>query len=215
MLFVLDQTPSIANEFLRQLRDKNIQSDRLRFKKNLERIGEIMAYEVSKKLSYTATTIDTPLAATSVQILRQQPVLITILRAGLPFFQGFANFFDNADCGFVGAYREEGATTKLRIHLDYVASGNLNDRVVILIDPMLATGKSVIHSLEVLLKKGTPSHLHIVSLVAAPEGIDYLKSNISIPYSLWTCSVDKTLDSNFYIVPGLGDAGDLSFGVKI
>lgn len=215
MLFVLDQTPSIANDFLRQLRDKNIQNDRLRFKKNLERIGEIMAYEISKKLSYVDTTIDTPLAATSVKGLKEQPVLITILRAGLPFFQGFANFFDNADCGFVGAYREEGATAELRIHLDYVATGDLNDRVVILIDPMLATGKSIIHSLEVLLKKGKPSHLHIVSLVAAPQGIDYLKKNISIPYSLWTCSVDQTLDSNFYIVPGLGDAGDLSFGVKI
>lgn len=214
MLFVLDQTPSIANEYLRQLRDKDIQNDRMRFRKNLERIGEIMAYEVSKKLSYTNTTINTPLASTDIKALKQQPVLITILRAGLPFFQGFANFFDHADCGFVGAYREEGAS-ELRIQLDYAASGDLNDRVVILIDPMLATGKSVVHSLDVLMKKGKPSHLHIVSLVAAPQGIDYLNNNIPMPFSLWTCSVDKTLDSNFYIVPGLGDAGDLSFGVKI
>lgn len=214
MLFVLDQTPSVANTFLRQLRDKHIQGDRMRFKKNLERIGEIMAYEVSKKLAYADQSIETPLAQTSLKIIQQQPVLVTILRAGLPFFQGFSNFFDDADCGFVGAYREENSD-ELRIQLDYVASGDLNGRVLILIDPMLASGKSIVNSLNVLLKKGKPQHIHIVSLVAAPEGIDYLKTNISIPYSVWTCSLDETLDSNFYIVPGLGDAGDLSYGVKI
>jgi uracil phosphoribosyltransferase len=214
MLFVLDQTNSLGNTFLKQLRDNTIQLDRLRFKKNLERIGEIMAYEISKKLSYQEEMVVTPLGSKKMQVLAASPVLITILRAGLPFFDGFANFFDESDCGFVGAYREE-RSGEVRIHLDYVASGDLNGKPVILIDPMLATGKSILSSLKLLLRKGTPSHLYIVSLVAAPEGIEYLKMNVDIPFSIWTCSVDERLDHNFYIVPGLGDAGDLCFGVKI
>ena len=214
MLFVLDQSPSVANNFLRQLRDKEIQQDRLRFRKNLERIGEIMAYEISKKMEFEQATITTPLGEKPSRVLRSAPVLITILRAGLPYFQGFANFFDNSDCGFIGAYREESAQ-ELKIQLDYAVSGDLTGKPVILIDPMLATGNSIIHSLELLLKKGRPSHLYIASLVAAPEGIEFLKKNVTVPFSLWTCSVDERLDDNFYIVPGLGDAGDLSFGVKI
>jgi uracil phosphoribosyltransferase len=214
MLFVLDQTPSIANQFLKQLRDKHIQKDRMRFRKNLERIGEIMAYEVSKTFVYENRMISTPLASIEMKVLHTSPVLLTILRAGLPFFQGFANFFDDADCGFIGAYREEGED-EIAIHLDYIASAELSDKIVILIDPMLATGKSVVNCLEVLLRKGTPSHLHIVSLVAAPEGIKHLQEHVKIPYTLWTGSLDQKLDSRYYIVPGLGDAGDLSFGVKI
>jgi uracil phosphoribosyltransferase len=214
MLFVLDQTPSVANQFLKQLRDKNIQNDRMRFRKNLERVGEIMAYEVSKKLSFEEEIIQTPLAELKMKVMKTPLVLLTILRAGLPFFQGFANFFDDADCGFIGAYRQE-REDEIAIQLDYLASADLTNKVVILIDPMLATGKSVINCLEVLLKRGKPSHLHIVSLVAAPEGIKHLQEHVNIPYSLWTCSIDKKLDNRFYIVPGLGDAGDLSFGVKI
>jgi uracil phosphoribosyltransferase len=214
MLFVLDQTPSIANQFLKQLRDQHIQTDRMRFRKNVERIGEIMAYEVSKTFAYEKQVITTPLASMEMKVLNTSPVLLTILRAGLPFFQGFANFFDDADCGFIGAYREEG-NGDIAIHLDYIASADLTDRVVILIDPMLATGKSVINCLDVLLKKGTPSHLHIVSLVAAPEGIKHLQQHVKVSYTLWTASLDQKLDSRYYIVPGLGDAGDLSFGVKI
>ena len=177
-------------------------------------MGEIMAYEVSQKLPYEKKEIVTPLDNIEINVLSIKPILVTILRAGLPFFQGFANYFDDSDCGFIGAYRQEG-DGHLTIQLDYLASGALEGKHVILIDPMLATGKSIIHSLDVLLTKGTPAHLHIVSLVAAPEGIEYLRNNIAVPYSIWTCAVDKKLDENFYIVPGLGDAGDLSFGVKI
>src|SRR5690606_27984217 len=140
-------------------------------------------------------------------------VLITILRAGIPFYQGFLNVFDQADSGFVGAYRNED-TPSVTVSVDYVSIPPVDGRVVILIDPMLATGKSLVHAQRMLLEKGRPSHLHVVSVVAAPEGIRFLKDNLALPWSLWTCAVDEKLNPSFYIVPGLGDAGDLSFGPK-
>jgi uracil phosphoribosyltransferase len=214
MLFVLNEHNSVGNQFLLELRDKDAQADRLRFRKNIERLGEIMAYEVSKELSYKAQEVVTPLGKVSINTISSPPVLVTILRAGLPYFQGFLNIFDTADCGFIGAYRQEDANN-LSIRLSYVATRSLQDKVVILIDPMLATGRSVIDSLNAIIRNGMPAHVHIVSLVAAPEGIKFLQEQLTISYSLWTCAVDEKLDENFYIVPGLGDAGDLSYGIKI
>jgi uracil phosphoribosyltransferase len=212
-VFVLDQQNSIGNQFLSELRDIDLQHDRLRFRTNVERLGQIMAYEVSKALMYEERQVVTPLGKKTINTIKEQPVLITILRAGLPFFQGFLHFFDKADAGFIGAYRKEGE--HITIKLDYVATTTLQDRVVILIDPMLATGRSILDSINALLQQGKPKHIHIVSLVAANEGIKYLNDNLKISFSLWACSVDSELNKQFYIVPGLGDAGDLSFGPKI
>jgi uracil phosphoribosyltransferase len=214
MLFTLDRQDSIANQFLLELRDVSIQQDRLRFRNNMERLGEIMAYEVSKKLVYKGKEVVTPLGKLPINVLTEQPVLITILRAGIPFFQGFVNYFDRADCGFIGAYRKEDEK-HLTIKLEYLATTSLLDKTVILIDPMLATGRSVMDTVNAMTRNGKPYHLHVVSLVAAPEGIKHLEENLSVPFSLWTCAVDEALNHQYYIVPGLGDAGDLSYGSKI
>jgi uracil phosphoribosyltransferase len=214
MTFVLNHHHSIANQFLLELRDAHKQQDRLRFRTNMERLGGILAYELSRNLEYTLSEAVTPLGKTRIHVLKEQPVLITILRAGLPFFQGFMNFFDQADSGFIGAYRQEDEN-HLTIKLGYIATPSLEDKIVVLIDPMLATGRSVIDSIEAFRKNGTPRHLHVVSLVAAPEGIEHLKQYIKLPFSLWTCAVDEKLNHQYYIVPGLGDAGDLSYGIKL
>ena len=214
MVFNLSEQNSVANHFLAELRDKSLQKDRMRFRKNLERLGEIMAYEVSKSLHYATKLVETPLGKSRINVVKQQPVLVTILRAGLPFYQGFLNFFDQADSAFIGAYRLE-AGAELTIKLNYVTSPAIRGKEVILIDPMLATGKSVVDSVKQLLKWGKPDHIYIVSLVAAPEGIKFLAEELSEKYSLWTCAIDENLNSQFYIVPGRGDAGDLSFGEKI
>lgn len=213
-VFVLNKENSVANQFLMELRDKNIQQDRMKFRQNLTRLGEVMAYEISKKLAYHQVVVETPLKKTQSFAIKQQPVLITVLRAGLPYFQGFLNYFDQADSGFIGAYRKEGEQ-ELTIQLDYLATPSLQDREVILIDPMLATGNSVIRSVAALLKHGNPSHIYVASLVAAPEGVKNINEHLSVASSLFTVSMDENLNSEFYIVPGLGDAGDLSFGEKI
>lgn len=216
-MFVLDQHASIGNQFLTELRDVSIQNDRLRFRRNLERLGEIMAYEISKELAYTTTLIDTPLIKTEGTVLAEQPVIISILRAAAPFFQGVVNCFDRADCGFIGAYRKETeAEEDLEIEFGYLAAPSVSGKELLLVDPMLATGKSFVKSLENLLKKhGSPSRIHIVSVIATPEGVQHVSENLSIPYKFWTCALDERLDERNYIVPGLGDAGDLAFGPKI
>lgn len=214
MIFILNDQDTIANQFLLQLRDAGMQQDRMRFRRNMERLGEIMAYELSKKLTYSSHEAVTPLGKSRINILKEQPVMITILRAGLPFFQGFMNFFDQADSGFIGAFRKEDEN-HLTIKLEYVATTSLEGKTVVLIDPMLATGRSVADSVSAILRNGKPYHLHIVSLVAAPEGIAYLKKHLTLPFSLWTCAVDEKLNDQYYIVPGLGDAGDLSYGTKL
>ncbi len=213
-VFVLNKENSVANQFLIELRDKNIQKDRMRFRQNLTRLGEVMAYEISKKLAYHQVVVETPLKTTHSFAIKQQPVLITVLRAGLPYFQGFLNYFDQSDSGFIGAYRKEGEQ-EITIQLDYLAAPSLQDREVILIDPMLATGNSVIRSVAALLRHGTPSHIFVASLVAAPEGVKNINEHLSVASSIFTVSMDENLNSEFYIVPGLGDAGDLSFGEKI
>ncbi|HMQ00630.1 MAG TPA: uracil phosphoribosyltransferase [Cyclobacteriaceae bacterium] len=212
--FVLDEQPSVANTFLAELRDKNIQQDSLRFRKNLERLGEIMAYEISATLPFKEADVPTPLGDKATQVLAEQPVLISIMRAGLPYFQGFLNYFDRAESGFIGAYRKEDAEM-LSIELGYVASPSLEGKTLILIDPMLATGQSIIRSVNALLSKGKPKQLHIACVVASPEGMQYLQAHLKLPYMLWVCSVDEKLDTKNYIVPGLGDAGDLCYGDKL
>jgi uracil phosphoribosyltransferase len=214
MVFVLTEQNSIANQFLLELRDKHIQQDRMRFRRNLERLGSIMAYEISKKLAYEKYPVESPLASTTVRVLQEQPVLVTILRAGLPFYQGFQNFFDHSDAGFIGAYRVEGEES-ISVRLNYLATPGIEGRQLILIDPMLATGRSVTDAVKALLKNGKPSHVHIASLVAAPEGLAFLKENLTLPFTQWTFAVDEKLNHQYYIVPGLGDAGDLSFGEKV
>ena len=213
-MFILSQQPSIANQFLAELRDTQIQKDRMRFRKNLERLGEVLAFEVSKTLSYQKKEIQTPLEQMEMQLTSDQVVLVAVLRAALPFYQGFLNFFDQAESGFIGAFREESGA-ELTVNLGYHASPNLDNKVLILVDPMLATGQSCVESLQTLLKHGTPKAIHLVAAFAAPEGVEHLKKSITIPFCLWLGTLDEKLNSLSYIVPGLGDAGDLAFGEKI
>lgn len=210
-LFILGERDSIANQFLFELRDTTIQKDRMRFRRNLERLGELLAYEVSRKLVYESKRVRTPLGELSMHLPREHPLLITILRAGLPFHHGFLNVFDRADCGFIGAYRNEHENA-VTVNIDYMSVPEVEGKQVILIDPMLATGRSVLDAQKLILSRGTPVHVFIVSVVAAPEGIQMLRENLTLPFSLWTCAVDEKLNAAFYIVPGLGDAGDLSYG---
>lgn len=213
MVHSLGNTVSIASHFLAALRDPTQQHDRMHFRKNVERLGQIMAYEISKKLSFEPAAVKTPLGTAHSQLLKHPPVLITILRAGIPYFNGFLDYFHDSDSGFIGAYRKESGD--IVVHLDYLAAPSLKDRVVILIDPMLATGKSIVSSIEALKTHGLPAHIHIASLIAAPEGINHLNHHIALPYTLWTFNIDESLNPQSYIVPGLGDAGDLSYGDKL
>ena len=214
MITVLNRQNSVANQFLLELRDKSIQQNRARFRNNIERLGELMAYEISRKFQYNQVKVQTPLGTSAVNISTDNPVLITVLRAGLPYFIGFQHIFGEADCGFIGAYRKE-SDADLTISLDYLATPSLEGRTLIIIDPMLATGQSVIKSVNALLKHGTPKHVHIAALVAAPEGVELLEKKLSVSHDVWTWSLDEKLNELFYIVPGLGDAGDLSFGEKL
>jgi uracil phosphoribosyltransferase len=211
---VIGAQNSVATQFLNEIRDKHLQQDRMRFRRNMERMGEIMAYEISKGLDFSPCEVQTPLARIKSSQLDHHPVIITVLRAGLAYFQGFHNYFDKSEAGFIGAYRKEGGT-EVTINLDYLASPHLEGKEVIVVDPMLATGKSFIESIKALIKNGRPSHIHIASLIAAPEGVDYINKNMMIPYTLWTFAIDEKLNDRFYIVPGLGDAGDLSYGEKL
>lgn len=214
MITVLNRQDSVANQYLLELRDKKIQQNRTRFRQNIERLGELMAYEISKKFDHQPSQVETPLGVSVVNLSKANPVLITVLRAGLPYFIGFQNIFGEADCGFIGAYRKE-SETDLTITLDYLATPSLEGRTVILVDPMLATGQSVIKSVNALVKHGKPKHVHIAALVAAPEGVELLRKTLKVPHDVWTWALDEKLNELHYIVPGLGDAGDLSFGEKL
>lgn len=215
-MFVLNKDQSIANHYIAGIRDVQKQKNRLVFRRNIERLGEILAYELSKKLEYVTEIVTTPLGISEERVLKDQPILITILRAGIPFYQGVLNFFSEADSGFIGAFRAPHVgSASVSIQMDYIAVPPLDNKVLILIDPMLATGKSIVKTIKDIQKYGVPSHIHIISAIAAPEGIDHIKKEVSIPYSIWTGAVDERLNDLSYIVPGLGDAGDLSFGEKL
>ncbi|WP_158858641.1 uracil phosphoribosyltransferase [Lunatibacter salilacus] len=215
-MFILSQSNSIASQYLSELRDIHIQQDRLRFRKNLERLGEIMAYEISKNLAYTSQKIETPFIEISVPLIEKQPVIISVLRAAVPFFQGVLNFFDHADCGFIGAFRKDGeGNDPIEIELGYIAAPSIEGREVILVDPMLATGKSFIESTRKLRKYGVPKKIHLLSVIASPEGMRYIEQHLDLPHEIWTCALDDNLNDFSYIIPGLGDAGDLAFGPKL
>lgn len=216
-MFILDKENSLALEFLSEIRNIHTQNDRWRFRKNLERLGEIMAYEISKTLDYQEATIKTPLAETKVKRLKEKPVLISVLRAAVPFYQGFSNYFDQSDSGFVGAYRKTDNEEHQEVEIDflYQATPNLEGKEVILIDPMLATGKSFVKTIGNLLANGKPRIIHIASVIAAPEGVAFIQNHVDLPFKIWTAALDDHLNDKSYIVPGLGDAGDLCFGDKV
>jgi uracil phosphoribosyltransferase len=215
MVFNLSAQSSLAQVYLKELRDIHIQQDRARFRRNLERLGQILAYEISKSMRFRLETVTTPLDKAEISIPDEQPVLCSILRAGVPFFNGFASYFDHADCAFVGAYRGKNRKDlSFDIELDYVAAPDLEGKCLLLIDPMLATGKSIVKAYEALLKWGEPASLHVAAVIAAPEGIDWIESRLP-QADIWTGAIDRELNAHSYIVPGLGDAGDLAFGPKI
>ncbi len=206
---------SVFNNFLAELRDVSIQKDRLRFRRNLERMGEIFAYEISKVLDYKNTDIETPLGEAHMSVMAEQPVLATILRAGLPLHQGMLNYFDNAENAFISAYRKYDADEDFVIKLNYVSSPGIQDKVLILSDPMLATGGSIVASLKGIFEKGTPKHTHIVCVLASEEGIKTIRKSFSAKKTtIWVGAIDDELTAKAYIVPGLGDAGDLAYGIK-
>jgi uracil phosphoribosyltransferase len=216
MIREIGKVSSLFNQFLSELRDKEIQRDRMRFRKNMEMIGEIFAYEISKEMSYHEKEITTPLGVATMKIISDKPVLATILRAGLPLHQGLLNYFNMADCSFVSAYRKYKKNGKFDIKLDYISSTSLDDRVLIISDPMLATGGSMSTSIKSLLENGKPKHIHIVCLVASEEGLLVIKRNFSLQnITIWVGAIDDELTAKAYIVPGLGDAGDLAFGTKV
>lgn len=213
-MYILADTPSLASQFIRELRDQTVQTDPMRFRTNLRRIGNILAFELSKTLRYKPVAIQTPLMTTSGLQLDEQVVLLAVLRAALPFHQGFLDFFDQAENGFIGASREEGGPDP-EVNLSYCASPSISGKTIIFIDPMLATGNSVLKSLEALKKFGIPKFIHFASVVAAPEGIAHLEKHLDLPHQFWIGALDEKLNDKAYILPGLGDAGDLAFGSKL
>ena len=206
---------SLIDRFIAELRDVNVQKDRMRFRRNLERIGEVIGYELSKKLTWQDDVVTTPLGDANVLELDSQPILATILRAGLPLHQGLLNYFDAADNAFISAYRMNHKDNgSFDVRVEYLSSPLVEGRVVILSDPMLATGLSMVLAYKALLRKGTPKHLHIVTAIASAQGLEYLKSHLPSNCTIWIAALDEELTAHSYIVPGLGDAGDLAYGTK-
>jgi uracil phosphoribosyltransferase len=214
VVHILSKEFSLINEFLRELRDKDIQQDRSRFRKNIERIGQIAAYEISKQMEFDLHFTTTPLGIAQVKKMKEQPIIATILRAGLPLQRGLNDMFDQADLAYISAYRKHTSKTEFEIILEYVATPDISDRILIICDPMLATGRSLVQTYEAFMQKGDPRKVYLVSVIGSQQGVDYVSSNIP-EADLWIGVIDEELDKNGYIVPGLGDAGDLSFGTKI
>ncbi len=210
----LSDTNSVANRFIAELRDVNIQKDRMRFRRNLERISEVMAFEISKKLSYKAREVETPLGLAKVNVPYQRIVLATIFRAGIPMHQGMLNYFDDAESAFVSAYRRNHKDGTFEIALEYISCPNLDDSVLIITDPMLATGASMHLAIEELLKFGQPSQIFVVTAIASVQGVNYIRRSYPNAF-VWVGALDEELTAKSYIVPGLGDAGDLAYGAKL
>ena len=212
-------TNTIINKFMAELRDKNIQKDRARFRTNLQRIGQMMAFEVSKTLNYSTKDIETPLGTAETTTPDNKMVLATIFRAGLPFHQGFLDVFDDADCAYVSAYRyyTDKECRNVDIHIEYIASPDLDGKTLVIADPMLATGGSMELGYEAFLTKGTPDEVHLCCVIASKKGVDFIKKHFGKHknVTLWCAAIDPELNEHSYIVPGLGDAGDLAFGDKI
>ena len=215
----MSETPSVINQYLSELRDVSIQQDKMRFRHNLERIGEMMAYEISKDLNYKETEVKTPLAPCKCKCLAEGIVLATIFRAGLPLHQGFLNVFDNAENGFVSAFRyyKDKECREVGVHVEYMASPDLTGKTLIIVDPMLAKGFSLELAVDAFLKNGTPKRIIMASVIAAQEGVDHIVKCFGDheEVELWCAAIDPVLNERSYIVPGLGDAGDLAYGGKL
>jgi len=214
MVINLSDQHSLVSNWVSELRHIDKQVDRMRFRRNLERIGEVAAYEISKLLAWQEIEVPTPLGVHNSKVLVQQPILATILRAGLPLHQGMLNYFDHADNGFVSAYRKHHLDGSFEIKLEYISCPSVNNRVLILCDPMIATGSSLVTAIEALKTLGQPESIHIVSAIACSDGIDYVIRECGDELNFWCGDIDEELTAKGYIVPGLGDAGDLSFGTK-
>lgn len=209
------ETDSILNSYIAEIRDVNVQGDRLRFRRNIERIGEIMAYEMSKAFAYSSKDIHTPLGIAPVRTPDSRLVISTILRAGLPFHQGFLSYFDNAENAFVSAYRKYKDTLKFDIHIEYIASPRIDGKTLIITDPMLATGSSMDLTYQAMLTKGHPAEIHVASIIASRQAIDHIVERFpEEKTTIWCAAIDPEINEHSYIVPGLGDAGDLAFGEK-
>ena len=206
---------SILNKFIAEIRAINIQKDALRFRRNIERIGEVLGYELSKELSYSSKLIETPLGIKQTNLITNNVVLCSILRAGLPLHQGLLNYFDDAENAFISAYRKHTSKTDFEIVVEYFASPSIEGKTLLLVDPMLATGQSLVAVYKAIKKYGTPKEIHIVSVIGSSEGINFIEKHFPKNTSLWIADIDAKLNDKGYIIPGLGDAGDLAFGSKL
>ncbi|MFM6994147.1 MAG: uracil phosphoribosyltransferase [Sediminibacterium sp.] len=215
MVIDLSKNNSLLNHWVAELRDIQVQNDRMRFRRNIERIGEVAAYELSKTMRFNTVNVTTPLGVAATPLLEQQPVLATILRAGLPLHQGMLNYFDKADNAFISAYRKHHPDGSFEISLEYLSCPDLNNRILILCDPMLATGASLVETIQAILKTQTPAQIHIVVTIASQKGIEHVEKELGADIPIWCAAIDPILNDKSYIVPGLGDAGDLAFGTKM
>ncbi|GAB4146095.1 MAG: uracil phosphoribosyltransferase [Bacteroidia bacterium] len=215
MIIDLSKESSVLNMYMAELRDVAIQKDSMRFRTNLERIGALVGYEVSKKLEYTNREVTTPLGIANVPVIKSQPVVATILRAGIPLHYGVLKTLDRAENAFISAYRQHHKDGTFDVHVEYLACPDLNGKELILCDPMLATGTSMVLTYQAMLRRGKPKHIHIISVIASMEGVDYVKKHMPENTTIWCCAIDDELTAQSYIVPGLGDAGDLAFGEKL
>lgn len=213
MVYNLGAIHSLVNIWVSELRDVEVQTDRMRFRRNIERIGEVAAYEISKELNYQLKEVQTPLGSIEIEHMEQQPVLATILRAGLPLHQGLLNYFDHADCAFIASYRKHHKDGSFEIAQEYITAPQITGRPLIIADPMLASGASLALAIQEILKLGQPSIIYIVSVIASTQGIDLIERKFP-DIQIWTAAIDDELTAKGYIVPGLGDAGDLSYGGK-
>ena len=212
----LEKTDSVFNQYMAELRDATIQQDRMRFRRNLERIGQVMAYEISKSFVYDDEEVTTPLGVKQIRTMREQPVIATILRAGLPFHNGMLSMFDQADSAFIAAYRKYDKNEEdSEIRVEYYSSPDIEDRILILCDPLLATGESIVKTLNGLMEDMMPKEIHIAVAVASQDGLDYVERTMSrLPVTIWVGSIDEELTARAYVVPGIGDVGDLAYGEK-
>ncbi|MEI8074042.1 MAG: uracil phosphoribosyltransferase [Bacteroidota bacterium] len=215
MIVNLSEQHSLVSNWVSEIRDVNVQVDRMRFRRNLERIGEIAAYEISKEMPWKTVEIPTPLGIHESKVLEEQPVLATILRAGIPLHHGMMNYFDKADNAFISAYRKHHRDGSFEINLQYMSSPSLEDRIVIISDPMLATGASLVKTIKYIKAEGNPKQIYIVSAIACTVGIEFVHREAGANIKIWCGDIDDELTAKGYIVPGLGDAGDLAFGVKV
>ena len=211
----LDTSNSVLNHFISEIRDVNVQKDAMRFRRNIERIGEILSYEMSRELAFQTSKVQTPLGLKDVTCVADKLVLCSVLRAGLPLHQGVLNYFDQIENAFISAYRHHTTAEDFEIKVEYLASPSLEGKTLILVDPMLATGSSLVAVQKALKKMGEVKQIHLISVIAAQEGIDYVSAHFPENSHLWVATVDPDLNSKGYIVPGLGDAGDLAFGNKL